>query len=281
MMVAKLGSASAAASELGLHRATVTRHIETVEAALGTTLFLRHARGLQMTDAGKDMLEVTGRIDDMFTDLQGKTTNKNSQLSGELIVTSLIGVTPLIMPAIRAFKAVHPAISVSFVSGAKPMQLEYGEAHVAVRAGRKPAAADYVTRLFRRIQFGFYAHRDYLHEAHTRKNKVALEDYTYIGPTDEVADVNSPYTKWFNSTAPKADIALRVNDFDLNLPAILAGLGVGMLADHVAESFKDLVPVVPPSKDRSVPLWIVTHMGLKKVAKVQEFVRILTETADN
>ena len=119
MTVAKLGSASAAASALGLHRATVSRHIEVVEASLGTTLFFRHARGVKLTDAGREMLEVAGRIEDMFTDLQGRTRNKLGQLSGELVVTSLKGVATLIMPAIQAYKAAYPAIDVSFISGAE------------------------------------------------------------------------------------------------------------------------------------------------------------------
>ncbi|MEM8936793.1 MAG: LysR family transcriptional regulator [Pseudomonadota bacterium] len=280
MVVAKLGSASAAATALGLHRATVTRHIETVEAALGTTLFLRHSRGLTMTDAGKEMLEVAGRIDDIFADLQGKTRNKTSQLSGELIITSLKGVAPLIMPAIRAFKTAYPTISVSFVSGTELAQLECGEAHIAVRAGRKPSVPGYVAHLFRRVQFGFYAHRDYVHEMQSRKQKVGLGDYKYIGPSDDVADIRSPYTKWLNSTVPNADFVLRVNDFESNLPAILAGLGVGVLADHVAEGFDDLVAIVPPSRDRSVSLWIITHRDLTKVAKVQKFVSILTESTN-
>ena len=174
MTVARLGSASAAASTLGLHRATVTRHIETVEAALGATLFLRHTRGLKMTDAGKEMLEVAGRIDDMFTDLQGKTRNKLGQLSGELIVTSLKGVTSLIMPAIRAYNVTYPDISVSLVSGTELVQLEYGEAHVAVRAGRKPTVPDYVVRPFRRVNFGFYAHQDYVSTVKKVRGKPAL-----------------------------------------------------------------------------------------------------------
>lgn len=279
MMVARLGSASAAATELGLHRATVTRHIETVEAALGTTLFLRHARGLKITDAGKDMLEVADRVDDMFNDLQGKTRNKNGQLSGDLIITSLTGVMPLIAPAIRAFKDAYPAISVSLLAGTELAQLEYGEAHVAVRAGLKPTVPDYVVRPFREVHFGFYAHRDYIREARKLKKNISPEDYQYIGPSDDFTGLNPFYSNLFKSTIPNANIILKVNDFESNVPAVLAGLGVGMIADHVAENFVDLVAVIPPSEDRCIYLWTITHRDLNKVSKVQEFIRILRETA--
>jgi len=279
MMVAKLGSASAAASELGLHRATVTRHIETVEATLGTTLFLRHSRGLTMTDAGEDMLEVAGRVDDMLVDLRGKTRNQTGQLSGELKVTSLGGVVHFIMPAIRAYKKLFPEISVSYLSETKLMQLEYGDAHVAVRAGPKPTMPDYVVLPYQRIRFGLYGHREYLAETQGSTVTPDLASFDYIGSVDE--NTRAPYLKWLKSVYPNPNVAIRVNDFQCVLPAILAKLGVGTLAEVVAREFNNLVPIIPPSKETSFPLWIVMHRDLRKVAKVQEFVRILQQTVDH
>lgn len=278
MMVAKLGSASAAASALGLHRSTVSRHVDTVEATLGATLFIRHARGVKLTDAGQEMLTTAGHIEDMFVDLQGRLKKQLGQISGELVVTSLQGVASLIMPAIRAYKAAYPEASVSFVSGPQLAQLEYGEAHVAIRAGARPTIPDYVVRPFRRVRFGFYGHREYVHAVREKKNKkkVQLTDYTYIGATDD--SIRAPYVKWLRSTVAEPKLALRVNDFETNLPAVLARLGVGVLPENVAEKHDELLAVVPPSDSTSVPLWILTHRDLRKTAKVQEFVRILKES---
>ncbi|MEO0694847.1 MAG: LysR family transcriptional regulator [Pseudomonadota bacterium] len=277
MMVAKHGSASAAASELGLHRATVSRHIEVVEASLGTTLFLRYTRGVKLTDAGQEMLEVAGRVEDMLIDLKGRTRSRIGQLSGDLILTALKAVAPLLMPAIREYNAAYPEINVSLRTGAELAQLEYGEAHVAIRAGIKPAATEYNARLLRRVQFGFFAHRDYLKSAESKKKKPSLSTYDYIGATTDIDKDRSPYVKWLHPYVPNPNFALRVNDFDANLPAILAKVGVGALADHVAENFEELTAVIPPSKEMSVPLWMVTHRDLKNVAKVEEFVRIVIE----
>ena len=275
MMVAKHGSASAAASELGLHRATVSRHIEVVEASLGTTLFLRHARGVKLTDAGQEMLEVAGRVEDMLIDLKGRTRGRIGQLSGELKVSSLGGVVNFIMPAIQVFKELYPDISVSYLSDMQLMQLEYGDAHVAIRAGPKPTVPEYIVLPYRRIEFGLYGHRDYVDKKRRSKNKVNLADFKYIGPTEE--NTKAPYVKWLSQLHPNPDIAIRVNDFHCTIPAVLAKLGVGTIAEVVARDFSDLVAVVPPSQKTSFPLWIVTHRDLKNVTKVREFVRILIE----
>ena len=54
--VARLGTVSAAAEALGVHHATVIRHVDALEARLGARLFQRHARGYTPTEAGRDLL---------------------------------------------------------------------------------------------------------------------------------------------------------------------------------------------------------------------------------
>ena len=50
--VARLGTVSGAAEALGVHHATVIRHIDALEGRLGVKLFQRHARGYTATEAG-------------------------------------------------------------------------------------------------------------------------------------------------------------------------------------------------------------------------------------
>ena len=47
--VARLGTVSGAADVLGVHHATVIRHIDALEQRLGVKLFQRHARGYTAT----------------------------------------------------------------------------------------------------------------------------------------------------------------------------------------------------------------------------------------
>ena len=49
--VARLGTVSGAAEVLGVHHATVIRHIDSLEKRLGTKLFQRHPRGYTPTEA--------------------------------------------------------------------------------------------------------------------------------------------------------------------------------------------------------------------------------------
>ena len=86
--VARLGTVSAAAQALGLHRATVVRHIDALEAALGGRLFQRHPRGYTTTEAGDDVLPIAATTDEQFRDLRGRMRGAHAAASGALVVTS-------------------------------------------------------------------------------------------------------------------------------------------------------------------------------------------------
>jgi DNA-binding transcriptional LysR family regulator len=50
--VARLGTVSGAAEVLGVHHATVIRHIDALEKSLGTKMFKLHARGYTPATVG-------------------------------------------------------------------------------------------------------------------------------------------------------------------------------------------------------------------------------------
>ena len=82
--LAKLGTISATAAELGVHRATVLRHIDALEEELGVNLFHRHARGYIPTEAGKDLMQVVSATDDQLGHLVGRLKQKTEPLSGQV-----------------------------------------------------------------------------------------------------------------------------------------------------------------------------------------------------
>lgn len=67
--VARAGTVSGAAEELGVHHATVIRHIDSLESLLGVKLFQRHARGYTATEAGKDLFRVAQTTEDQFSQM--------------------------------------------------------------------------------------------------------------------------------------------------------------------------------------------------------------------
>ncbi len=276
-LVAKLGTISAAADALGVHRATVNRHIETLEKILETKLFQRHARGYTPTDAGRDLLETAGRVEEMFAELAGRNHGRNSQFSGDLILTCLSGFVPLIMPAISQFRTAYPKVTLHVMAENRLACLEYGEAHVALRAGPKPEEADYVVQPFHQLRFALYAHKSYLQQYGKPADFKDIEGHCFIGSVRE--GVQGPFNKWMQEHIPASAIGLNAEQPDVIKEGVLAGLGVGFMNSSIADQYEEVVEVFPYQEEWSSVIWIVTHVDLHRTGKVQEFIRFLKASA--
>ena len=244
-LVAKLGTVSAAAHELGVHRATINRHIDALEDTFGTKLFHRHARGYTATEAGHDMLETAGRVEEMFAALAGRNQGRNSQLSGELIISSVAGVAALIMPAITQFYTAYPDVKLQFVADNRLARLEYGEAHIAIRAGPKPEELDYVVIPFTDVRFALYAHTRYI-DRYGKPSRISeLADHQFVGSLGKA--YRYPYTSWMRNHVKPSAIALDAEHPQAILQGVLAGLGLGFVAEHDAAIHKDCLLYTSPS----------------------------------
>lgn len=272
--VAKLGTVSAAADALAVHRATVIRHIDSLEAELGSRLFLRHPRGYTTTDVGKDMLQVAAATDEQFTQLAGSTQGRSSEISGELIVTSVEIMSRFLLPALGRFREKYPRTSVRYLVDGKLYKLEYGEAHIAVRAGSKPDYPDNIARHFFTIRTGLYAHQDYVAKHGIPKSPDEFSRHIFVSsdrPNSGVA-----FRRWMQRNIPLENIALKSSSQRVERQALLSGLGIGFYPAHEAAQ-QGLVEVIAPVEQWNVDFWLVTHVDLHRSAKVQAFLAILKE----
>ena len=272
--VARQGTVSGAAEMLGVHHATVIRHVDALEGRLGAKLFQRHARGYTPTEAGQDLLTVAGQTDDQFAQLASRIKGRGDEVTGDLIVTSLDAMAPLLLPSIGTFMARHPELRVRLVSDQRLFRLEYGEAHVAIRAGKLPDDPDNVVQPFFTQSVRLMASPSYV-ERFGPLSGDDLARHRFIGSTEESA--RAPYFRWLADTVPAASVCLRVTSMTAVKAAVRAGIGIGFVADWDTDGTADLVEMLPPLEAWSARVWLVTHMDLHRTAKVQAFVRFLKD----
>ncbi|MDA7964807.1 LysR family transcriptional regulator [Ruegeria sp.] len=273
--VARMGTVSGAAEVLGVHHATVIRHIDAIEARLGVKLFQRHARGYTPTDAGEDLLRVAQATEDQFNQLVGRMKGRGDDVSGELVVTSLASLAPLIVPVLSDFQNAHPGLIVRYLTGDRLFRLEYGEAHVAIRAGSVPDQPDNVVQPFFEQEMGLYASRAYI-ERHGKPDGIgAFDRHFFVSADDE--NSRAPFAKWLRETVPAEAITFRcTNNFCIR-EAVLSGAGIGFLARWEAAGDPDLVEVIEPLPEWFGKLWLVTHVDLHRTTKVQAFLKHLKD----
>lgn len=90
VMVYRLGSLTAAAMELNVSQSSITKSLAWVEQDLGYSLFYRRARGVSVTEAGRDFIDRAARIVSDVDRLAADTATQRGERSAILRV----GVAP-------------------------------------------------------------------------------------------------------------------------------------------------------------------------------------------
>ena len=274
--VARLGTVSGAADVLGVHHATVIRHIDALEHRLGTKLFQRHARGYTATEAGQDLLRVAQATDDQFTQLSGRIKGQGHEVTGELVVTAVPGFSDRLTPTLIRFQAEHPGVIIRFLTDERVFRLEYGEAHVAIRAGSFPDQPDNVVQPLLRQPWTLFAAPLYIKQHGLPGSEADFARHWFVGHDSESA--RAPFLRWLRAHVPAERIIFRSTDQWTLRHAVVSGAGIGFLPQQ-GEAARTLVQVMPPRDEWEAPVWIVTHVDLHRTTKVQAFLAMLKEDA--
>lgn len=275
--VARLGTVSGAAEVLGVHHATVIRHIDALEGRLGVKLFQRHARGYTPTDAGSDLMQVAQATSDQFNELAGRLHGAGAAMTGELVVTTVDSFTPLLMPTLAEFGAEHPELTIRYITDPRVFRLEYGEAHVAIRAGLKPSDPDNVVQPLAKTSLVMGATKSYIKRYGRIDSEADFAKHRFIGPFDE--NHRAPIYRWMSEHVPADRILLRVSDLRDGYEALCAGGGVGFAPLWRFQENEDLELLYGPLPEWSIDLWLVTHVDLHRTAKVQALTAALKQAA--
>lgn len=275
--VARLGTVSGAAEVLGVHHATVIRHIDALEKRLGTKLFQRHARGYTPTESGRDLLLVAQSAEERFGQLASRIKGQGETVSGELVVTAITGIADLMAPVFAAYMADYPSVNVRFLTDMRVFRLDYGEAHVAIRAGTTPQEPDNVVQPLMTMPYGMFAAKSYVEKHGLPTTEADMPVHRFIGA--DQPENRAPFYRWLRDKVPPESIAFRVTEPSANLAALHAGLGIGFCDRHHARQHTDLVEVFPARPEWAAPLWIVTHVDLHRTLKVQSFLAHLKKAA--
>lgn len=273
--VARSGTVSGAADVLGVHHATVIRHIDALEGRLGVKLFQRHARGYTPTESGADLLQVAQATDDQFTQLAGRIKGQGEGVSGDLVVTSVGAIAAMIVPIFAAYQELHPEVRVRFLTGERLFRLEYGEAHVAIRAGSMPSEPDNVVQPFVSQQMALVATDAYIARVGKPKDENDLQNHTFVSTDD--SNNRAPFNRWLLEIVNEDQITFRATDVNVIKEAILAGAGIGFVPESELRHYPQLVPVLESKPEWAAPLWLVTHVDLHRTTKVQTFLSFVKE----
>lgn len=278
--VAERGGFSAAARQLGVSGAAVTRSVAALEARLGARLFHRTTRRVQLTEAGVRFLDDCRRLLVDLADAEAAAAGLHASPRGLVDVTSsqLFGRLYL-GPLLRAFLHAYPLVGVRTLFVDRVVNLLEEGMDVAVRIGALPESSLRAVPVGR-VRHVVCAAPAYLHGRGLPRSPEALAEHTCI----QFTGLN-PSPEW-GFRYPEGTRGVRVqprlitDSPDLAIEAAMAGDGlVRVLSYQVAAALRrgKLKIVLADFEPPPLPIHVLHHEGFRVSAKVRALFDFLVE----
>ena len=267
----------AAAEELALTQSAVSRQIQALEHEVGTALFLRHTRSVELTQAGGVLLRACnpalGQIDAAVQQIRHSHGRKIVSVTTWASFASM-----WLIPRLEIFQRAHPEIDIRIDASDLYVDLSTADVDLALRYARPQQMPAGAIRLFGE-QITPVASRWLLQQQAIAKVE-DLRECTLIESGDIEKSPNLEWLSWHRwlshfapgspGTAPGRKIGpqlapqrwLYFNYAYQNAQAALAGQGIALARlPLVAESLErgDLVEVLPETRLQTpLAYWLVT-----------------------
>lgn len=273
--VLREGSLSGAARALGLTQPSIARHIDALEATLGTTLFLRTPRGLSPTDAALELQPYADLLASTSAAFLRTADGRSGEVSGTVRVSAseVVGIEHL-PPILIGLRERYPNLTIELSLSNAIDDLLQRKADIAIRMVR-PEQQSLVTKRIGAFRVGLHAHRRYLDRRGAPPTMEQLREHDLIG-----FDVETPAIRAFAQHYPalnRAAFALRVDSDVAQLSAIRAGFGIGICQASIAACDPDLVRILPEAFGMDLETWVVMHEDLRSSARCRAVFDVLAQ----
>jgi DNA-binding transcriptional LysR family regulator len=230
-----------AAEELRLSKATVSKAVSRIEKKFGTRLFNRTARRLAVTEAGRQLYDRAAHILLEGEAAESEVIAQSAAPRGHVRLTAPLSFGVLrIAPILPEFLELYPDVTVD---------LHLSDAHVdlvgegydgAIRVTSALPDSSLIARTLAPISRYLVASPSYLAKYGRPSHPLRITEHRCI------AYISTPGGSWHFSNAQGETATVRpqgpfrVNNGDALLPALTAGVGLGILPEFiVSEALSD------------------------------------------
>jgi len=280
--VARVGSFSAAADQLGYTQSAISRQIAATETAVGTALFARHARGVRLTAAGEVLARHAGKVLDDVTAAGQELAGLQDRLAGRLVVGAFPTAAADLLPrAIGRLLAIHPGVRVQLSEASTPSQLQAlrrGRLEVAVVATGDALPSYDLTGLHLTELRGNRGSGVAVADTHpfAARDSITPDDLVdqawIIGP--QVGD-GPEFGAWPGIDQPR--VAFTARNWQTRLGLVAAGLGIALMPGLAAPTVPRGVRWIPVQTRHGLQRTLLAATSDKPSAPALAMVRALEE----
>ncbi len=279
---AEAGSFTHAAERLGLSQSAVSRQISTLEDSLGLKLFIRHARGLVLTEVGEQLFSTAQVMNGELKSVENQISESRDIPTGPLVVTTTVGIgSTWLSSRVYDFMSLYPTIQLEIKLSDTDMDLSLREADVAIRL-HQPSQTEMIQRKLFTVHFHIYASKSYLEQNSVPKSVDDLDKHciiTFGHPVpSHLPDINHLEKVGRPENAPRVP-SLKINSVHGMMKAVRAGAGIAMLPDYATEGESQMVRIIPELKLPEFETYFVYPPAQKNSKRVAVFRDFLVSSA--
>lgn len=259
LCLSRVGRIAGAARKLRVNETTVARRIARAERLLGVRLFERNSGILTPTDSGQIVINRAERIELNVDAVKDSVRNADNIAVGKVRVTAMpLVLNHILIPALPALLRAHRRLQLELAADPRNLSVTNREADIALRMTRPNTELRAVARRIGVLEYAVYT------------ASLARDDLPWI--TYDATWSHLPHARWMAkavASAPESGTSITVNDSELALNAVVAGLGRSLLPSRIGDNVPGLRRLSGAKPILSREMWLIVHPDLKHLARVR------------
>jgi DNA-binding transcriptional LysR family regulator len=266
LAVARCGTLSGAAVQIGTEHTTVARHVRLLEQELKTTLFHKSNHGYELTEAGQHLLSAVETMESTVLSARAAATG-TQQISGTVRVGAPDGFgTVFLAPRLGALRRRFPTLKVEILALPRLFSLSKREADIAIGLSGS-AQMRVASRRLTNYRLFVYGSRKYLETAPPLDSIDDLKHHPIIGYVEEL--VFTPEVDYLGAIGSEIDAPIRSTSLVTQIHAVLGGAGLCILPAFVGSSYPNLAAVLTDKISLTRAFHMHIHEDHRKAAHVR------------
>ena len=274
-------SISKASSRLNISQSALSRQIQDLEYNLKTPLFIRHQKGVRLTEQGENLFNTVSQINYSISDFEKKLIDKKTKPSGKLTVSTTVGFgSTWLTPRINKFTETYPEMEISLLMSDEEVDLSSRIAYVAVRV-KKPTQSNLIYKKFVNFHNHIYGSSEYLQKFGIPRSINDLDKHSLIcygsGLPSPISNID--WILKVGKNNGKRRPKFRVNSIYGMSLAIEKNAGLASLPDYMVADKPNLVRVLPNLEGPSYQTYFVYTESFKNDRRLEVFRDFLFDEA--
>ncbi len=268
--IVRLGSARAAADELGLSPSALSRRVAALEEFIGKRLFTRQHQAMRLTDDGQAFYNAVGpKFDELAAAVEG-------QIEDSKVLRLHLGMLPLfgsqrLFPRLPELRKQHPRLHIDFDTSPQ-LESRVGDTlDAAIVLSKQPDPAFHAVRLDHNRVYAFTS-KALAAEIGENPDKETLSRQTFLIHTE----LQDSFTAWKQAIGMPDLEPTAIDHYDsgqLILEAAANGLGIAIMHDdHFYRSHdKRLAKLFDVEVESPYSYWFICRPHTLEVRAVRIF----------